>query len=88
MVWQLAVVKNEAAIQSFGAYLRSLREARGWSVLDLARSADVARMTIYRIEQAQFAVSLDVFLSLAHALEISPKDLMDFPPLPPPPPTK
>ncbi|WP_158010835.1 helix-turn-helix domain-containing protein [Hymenobacter lapidarius] len=76
---QIADVKNEAGIQAFGAHLQRLREARGWSREVLAQSADVSRMTVYRIEKAQLAASLDVFLSLAHALEISPRELMDFP---------
>ena len=77
---QIADVKNEAGIQAFGAHLQRLREARGWSREVLAQSADVSRMTVYRIEKAQLAASLDVFLSLAYALEISPRELMDFPP--------
>ena len=72
-------MKNEAGIRAFGAHLQRLRESRGWSREALAHSANVARMTVYRIEKAQLAVSLDVFLSLAHALEISPRELMDFP---------
>lgn len=72
-------MRNEAGIRAFGAHLQRLREARGWSREVLADTANVSRMTIYRVELAQHIISLDVLLALAHALEIPPKELLDFP---------
>ena len=49
---------------------------------ELADRANIAKQTVYRIEQAQFAVTLDVLLALSEGLEMPLRDLMDFPTLP------
>jgi transcriptional regulator with XRE-family HTH domain len=72
-------VKNPAAIISFGQHLRRLRKERGFSQQALADEANLAKQTIYRIEKAQFTVTLDVLVSLSEALEMPLKELVDFP---------
>jgi transcriptional regulator with XRE-family HTH domain len=72
-------VKNPAGIRLFGAHLRHLREQRGMSQQELADYADVAKMTVHRIETAQFSATLDVLLSLARALKVPWRELMDCP---------
>lgn len=52
---------------------------RNWSQQELADSANLAKTTIQRIENARFTVSLDVLISLSDALQIPLKDLVDFP---------
>ena len=69
-------MKNPAGIKAFGAYLRHLREARGMSQQELGDYADVAKMTVHRIETAQFSATLDVLLSLAKALNVPLYELM------------
>ena len=63
-------MKNPTGIKAFGAHLRRLREKRGWSQQELADYADVAKMTVHRIETAQFSATLDVMISLARALAL------------------
>jgi transcriptional regulator with XRE-family HTH domain len=71
-------VKKPAGIQAFGRHLRALREGRGWSQQELADVANITKKTVYRIETAQTAPTLDVLLCLAEGLEVSLRDLMNF----------
>jgi transcriptional regulator with XRE-family HTH domain len=68
-------VKKPAGIQAFGMHLRALREGRGWSQQELA---DITKKTVYRIETAQTAPTLDVLLCLAEGLEMPLRELVDF----------
>ncbi len=72
-------MKNPSGIIAFGAHLRKIREAKGLSQQELADIANLSRATIMRTENAQFAVTLDVLLSISEALEIPLRDLVDFP---------
>lgn len=72
-------MKNPAGIRAFGAHLRHLREERGWSQEELADYADVAKMTVHRIETAQFSATLDVLISLARALGKQVSELLQAP---------
>lgn len=57
----------EAVVRS---RLRSLRRAHGWSLDTLAERSNLSPSTISRIETGKRAVSLDVLLPLAQALQI------------------
>ena len=72
-------MKNPAGIKAFGAHLRRLREQRGMSQQELADYANVSKMTVHRIETAQFSATLDVLLSLSKALNVSWQDFMACP---------
>lgn len=76
---QLAWVKKPASIKAFGLHLRALRERRGWSQQELADVADITKKTVYRIETAQTAPTLDVLVCLAEGMEIPLRELVDFP---------
>jgi transcriptional regulator with XRE-family HTH domain len=67
-------VKNPALIQAFGAHLRALRKARGLSQQALADEAP----TVQRMEAGTQAATLDVLASLARALELPLRELVDF----------
>jgi transcriptional regulator with XRE-family HTH domain len=71
-------MKNAADIKAFGIHLRKLREEKELSQQQLADIADVAKITIQRIELAKFVVTLDVMVSLAKALEIPLSELTCF----------
>lgn len=71
-------MKNPASVEAFGVHLRKLREARGWSQQALADYADVAKLTVQRIEHARGAPTLDVLVSLARALQLPLREMMDF----------
>ena len=71
-------MKNPSGIKAFGVQLRRLREAKALSQQELADLADVAKITVQRIENAKYTVTLDVLISLAQALEISLNELLEF----------
>ncbi|PSR55918.1 transcriptional regulator [Adhaeribacter arboris] len=71
-------MKNPAKLKAFGTHLKNIRESKGISQQELADIANLNRATIMRTENAQFAVTLDVLLSISEALEIPLRDLMDF----------
>jgi DNA-binding XRE family transcriptional regulator len=71
-------VKNPATIKAFGIHLRKLREERNMSQQELADIADVAKITVQRVENAKYTVTLDVMISLAKALRITLQELTDF----------
>ncbi len=59
------------------ARLRSLRQAQGWSLDVLADRAKLSPSTISRIETGKRAVSLDVLLPLARALQVDLESLLE-----------
>lgn len=69
-------MKNPSGIKAFGVHLRHLREARGMSQQELGDYADVSKMTVHRIETAQFSATLDVLLSLTRALHMPLHELV------------
>lgn len=71
-------MKKPASIQAFGQHLRQLREARGWSQQALADAADITKKTVYRVETAQTAPTLDILVCLAEGLEIPLPELVAF----------
>ena len=56
--------------------LRTLRQARGWTLDDLAARAHVGASTISRIETGQRRLALDQLVTLARALGVSVDDLL------------
>jgi len=75
---RLLSVKNPADIQAFGMHLRKLREEKGWSQQQLADTANVPKITIQRIELAKSSATIDMAVSIANALEIEIKNLLEF----------
>ena len=73
------MVRNPTGIKAFGVQLRRLREAKDLSQQELADLADVAKITVQRIENAKYTVTLDVLISLAEALEVPLQELLDYP---------
>lgn len=59
-------------------HLRKLRENKGWSQQQLADTANVPKITIQRIELAKSSATIDMAISIANALEVDVKDLMNF----------
>jgi transcriptional regulator with XRE-family HTH domain len=58
-------------IDSFGAAVRHLREAQGWSQELLAEKADLNRSYLGEVERGKVIPSLATAAKLAAALEIS-----------------
>ena len=59
-----------------GPTLRRLREARGFSQVELARRSDVCQQFISSIEWRQVACRLGTAVHLAHALDVAIGDLV------------
>jgi transcriptional regulator with XRE-family HTH domain len=57
--------------------IRSLRQAQGWSLDALAERSNLSPSTISRIETGKRAISLDVLLPLARALQIDLESLLE-----------
>jgi len=71
-------VKNAQAIRAFGVHLRRLRESKELSQQQLADLADVAKITVQRIENAKFTATLDVLISLSDAMGVPLEEMMNF----------
>ncbi len=71
-------MKNPAEIKAFATHLRVLREKAGLSQQDLADIADVSKLTIQRLENVKYSVTLDTLVSISSALQIPLKKLVDF----------
>ena len=56
--------------------IRSLREARGWTLDDLARRSKIGASTISRIETGHRRLAIDHLSALAHALETTIDELL------------
>lgn len=63
--------------QTVRARLRSLRQSLGWSLDDVAERSRLSPSTISRIETGKRAISLDVLLALARALQVDLEALLD-----------
>lgn len=53
-----------------GSKLRELREAKGWTLRDLAKRTGIAFNHIGRIEQGKYNVTIDTIALIAHALGV------------------
>jgi transcriptional regulator with XRE-family HTH domain len=71
-------VKNPVQIDKFGIHLKKLRNIKGWSQKQLADSTNLPKITIQRIELAKTSTTIDTMISIATALEIDLKTLVDF----------
>ena len=71
-------LKNASRVKAFGVHLRRLREDSGLSQQGLADAADIAKITIQRIENAKYATTLDMLLTISKALKIPLSELVDF----------
>lgn len=69
--------KNSEYLQSFGRNLRRLRENRNLSQEALAFEAELSISQISRIERGIVNTSLSHIVSIANALGVEPKDLLD-----------
>lgn len=56
--------------------LRTLRQARGWTLGDLAAKSHLGASTISRIETGQRRLALDNLVTLARALDVTVDDLL------------
>lgn len=65
-----------------GAKVRTLRERRGMSQAELARSMKLSRYTIHRIERGEQNITILTLALVAKSLEVGPATFVDGLPLP------
>jgi transcriptional regulator with XRE-family HTH domain len=63
--------------RAIGHRIARYRQARGWSLDDLAGAAEVARTSVVSAEQGTHATTLDVLLQLAAALGVTVGQLLE-----------
>jgi len=68
--------RDMVLVNSFGAVLRQLRSAAGWTQEQLAFEAGIDRTFVGLLESGRRQPSLSVVFALAMALGTSPEDLV------------
>ena len=71
-------IRDTDLLVRFGKNLRMLRESRKLSQEQLAIDADIPISQVGRIERGKLNTTISTLFSLAQALNIPPKDLIDF----------
>jgi transcriptional regulator with XRE-family HTH domain len=72
------MVSEEEYISNLGIHIRRLREIKNLSQQNLADICNIPKTTIGRIERAEVSVTIKTIIKIANALEIEPKDILDF----------
>lgn len=72
----MAENKYTAELLQFGTRIKQLRIKKKLSQVQLAEAIGINEKTIRRIESGEFAVGLNVLLSIAEGLEILPYKLL------------
>lgn len=70
--------RDEKFLKQFGEHLRRLRKDRQLSQEDFASLAETPTSQIGRFERGERAPTILTLLILSRALEVHPKELMDF----------
>jgi len=73
----LASVKNPGGIKIFGRHLRAIREAYGFLLKELGDLANVDKSTLYRMQVGIASPNLNLFISVARALNLRMSELMN-----------
>ncbi len=71
-------MKNPEALKNFGTHFRKLREEKNLSQQKLADMANIHKSTIHTLENGLNAVTIDVIISIAIALEIPVSEITNF----------
>ena len=71
-------ISEETFMLNLGIHIRQLREKKNMSQQDLANDCAIPKSQIARIERAQINTTLKTLIKIANALEIEPKELLNF----------
>ena len=71
-------ISEEAFILNLGIHIRQLREKKNMSQQDLANDSAIPKSQVARIERAQINTTVKTLIKIANALEIEPKELLNF----------
>ncbi|MBF4514992.1 helix-turn-helix transcriptional regulator [Flavobacterium sp. ANB] len=72
-------ISEETFLVNLGIHVRQLREKKGMSQQDLADDCSTTQNQIGRIERAEINTTVKTLLKIANALDVEPKELLDFP---------
>jgi transcriptional regulator with XRE-family HTH domain len=72
------MLSEEQFIINLGVHIRQIRERKNLSQQGLADISDLPKTTIGRIERAEINTTIRTLIKIANALEIEPKELLDF----------
>lgn len=72
------MISEDDFIKYLGIHIRQIREKRKLSQQSLTDISDLPKTTIGRIERAEINPTLKTLIKIANALEINPKDILDF----------
>ncbi|MBF7092325.1 helix-turn-helix transcriptional regulator [Flavobacterium sp. ALJ2] len=71
-------ISEETFIANLGIHIRQLREKKGMSQQDLADDCGITQNQVGRIERAEINTTVKTLVKIANALDLKPKDLLDF----------
>jgi transcriptional regulator with XRE-family HTH domain len=71
-------ISEESFIINLGVHIRQLRESKNLSQQDLADDCGIPKVQIGRIERAKINTTIRTLIKIANALEIEPKELLNF----------
>lgn len=72
------MISEEEFISNLGIHIRQLREKKNISQQNLADLCNLPKTTIGRIERAEVSVTIKSLVKIANALEVEPKDILEF----------
>lgn len=72
------MISEDEFISKLGIHIRQLREKKNISQQNLADLCNMPKTTIGRIERAEVYVTIKSLIKIVNALEIEPKDIIDF----------
>lgn len=71
-------ISEDIFIINLGFHIRQLREKKNMSQQDLANDCTIPKSQIARIERAKINTTVRTLIKIANALEIEPKELLNF----------
>jgi transcriptional regulator with XRE-family HTH domain len=71
-------ISEETFIANLGIHVRKLREKKNMSQQDLANDSGIPKSQVARIERAKVNTTVKTLIKIANALQIEPKELLDF----------
>lgn len=69
---------KEKFLKALGKKVKTLREAKGLSQYAFSDESGISRSQIARLENGDLNCTMGTLLSLAHTLEVEPKELLEF----------
>jgi transcriptional regulator with XRE-family HTH domain len=72
------MISGQTFLENLGIHIRQIRERKNLSQQNLADMCNSPKSTIARIERAEMNTSIKTLVKIANALEIEPKQLLDF----------